>query len=651
MLLAATSVAGWSGSVSAQGQKIDLAAAFAARQQVLDASMSPDGKKIALVMPGKGRATGVVILDVAAGSMKPIFGVDGRTDQISGCSWVGAARIACSMWGVMQAEYGLQGYNGVVAMDDTGANQKILSRKQRLNERYADTRGGEIIDLLPDEDGSILMQRSYAPQMSTGTIIKVDQQGLGVDRVSTRDGSSKAVVPPQPTATDYITDGHGAVRIRSVEAFNEDGYSAGHVSYLYRDAGSNAWKPLSDYNYTSKTGFVPAAVDRNLNVAYGFETMGGYDALVSMKLDGTNARSVLLRRAGADVGDLIRFGRARRVVGATYSTDRSHAEYFDPAIKALQAKLEKALGGKQIEITDASADERKAIIWAGSDVDPGAFYYLDRDTSQMALITKVSPELEGMPLSPVRSIIYKAADGTSIPAYLTLPVGSSGKNLPAIVMPHGGPESRDYWGFDQLSQYFAARGFAVIQPQFRGSAGFGSAWFQQNGFRGWKTSIGDVNAAGHYLVTSGIADPAKLTIFGWSYGGYAALQSNVLEPRLFKAVVAVAPVTDFASLIASNRDSTNYLVEKARIGSGATAIEGSPAQNAGKIGAPVLMFHGTYDMNVPVAQSRLMDAKLKAAGGRSQLVIFDKLEHSLRDPAVLRQVMQQSADFLAAAGK
>lgn len=652
-LLAATmSVAVPSVGLAAQTQNTDLATAFSARPQVLDASMSPDGKKVALVMPGKGRATGVVILDVANGTLKPIYGVDGSGEQLSGCSWVGASRVACTLWGVMAADYGLQTYSGVLAMDDNGANQKLLSRRQRLHEMYMNTRGGEIIDLLPDEDGSVLMQRSYAPKMSTGTIVKVNQEGLGVDRVSTRDGSSKPVVQPQATAVDYITDGHGTVRIRAVQGFNESGYSTGVTSFLYRDSSSSAWKPLSDYSSLRRSGFVPAAVDREKNVAYGFETVGGYDALVSVKLDGSNAKSVLLRHAGVDVGGLIRLGRAQRVVGASYTTDRTHAEYFDPSIRSLKEKLERAIGGgKEVAIVDTSADERKAIVWAGSDVDPGSFYFLDRDTNQMGLITKVSPEVEGIGLSQVRSVSYKAKDGTVIPAYLTIPRGSSGKNLPAIVMPHGGPESRDYWGYDQLTQFFVARGFAVIQPQYRGSAGFGSAWYQQNGFRGWRTSIGDVNDAAHYLVSEGIADPSKLVIFGWSYGGYAALQANVLEPGLFKAVVAVAPVTDLPSLAGSARDQTNYLVQKQFLGTGPTAIEGSPAQNAAKIGAPVLMFHGTYDVNVPVAQSRLMDAKLHAVGARSRLVIFEKLEHSLRDPAALRQVMQESADFLAAAGK
>ena len=637
---------------SADAQVANLAAAFAARPQVIQASMSPDGKKVAMVMPGKGRATGVIVVDIATGDMKPIYGVSGLDDQIASCGWVGNTRLACTLWGVMKGATGPTSYSGVVAMDDNGSNPKFLSRRQQLGEEYNGTYGGNIIDLLPDEEGAVLMARSYVPQMQTGSILRVNQEGLGVDRVDTKTGSAKSVLPPTRDATEFITDGHGQVRIRGNYKTNEEGYALGRISYQYRPTGSSGWKPLSVLNYAQRKGFSPYDVDRRSDVVYGLEPVDGRNAMVSYKLDGTMARTVVFSHSVVDVDGPITIGRGSRVIGVSYTTERGHAEFFDPDMRALQEKLEKALGGtKEVGIVDTSADERKAIVYAGSDTDPGRFYVLDRDTNKLALLTETNPELAGVELAQIKSITYRAQDGTQIPAYLTLPPHSSGKNLPAIVLPHGGPESRDYWGYDVLSQYFVARGFAVIQPQFRGSAGFGSAWYQKNGFKGWRTSISDVNDAGHYLVSSGIADPSKLVIFGWSYGGYAALQANVLEPGLFKAAVAVAPVTDLGTLKGSARNSSEFYVEQDFIGGGNNMVEGSPARNADKFQAPVLMFQGTYDLNVPVAQSRLMDEKLRAAGKRSELVIFDKLEHSLRDPAAMETVLQRSADFLAKAGK
>jgi dipeptidyl aminopeptidase/acylaminoacyl peptidase len=221
-------------------------------------------------------------------------------------------------------------------------------------------------------------------------------------------------------------------------------------------------------------------------------------------------------------------------------------------------------------------------------------------------------------------------------------------------MPHGGPSSRDEWGFDWLAQFWASIGYAVLQPNFRGSSGYGDVWFQNNGFKSWRAAVSDIDDAGHWLVKQGIANPAKLAIFGWSYGGYAALQSAATEPGLFKAAIAVAPVTDLGRLKEESAGWSNYRINRDFIGSGPHIEEGSPARQAGKITAPVLMFHGTYDRNVNVAQSRLMDARLKSASKASTLVTFDKLDHYLDDSSARQSMLEQSATFLQqafAAGK
>jgi dipeptidyl aminopeptidase/acylaminoacyl peptidase len=264
----------------------------------------------------------------------------------------------------------------------------------------------------------------------------------------------------------------------------------------------------------------------------------------------------------------------------------------------------------------------------------------------MAIFQPVRPQLEGVKLAHVQPVTYPAGDGTAIPGYLTLPPGSTGKKLPAIVMPHGGPAARDEWGFDWLAQYFAARGYAVLQPNYRGSTGYGDEWFEDNGFRSWRIAIGDVTDAGRWLVKQGIADPARLAIVGWSYGGYAALQSAVVDPGLFKAVVAIAPVTDLPALQQQSRWFTSYRINRDYIGSGPQLIEGSPARNAARIKAPVLLVHGTDDINVDIAQSRLMDEKLSEAGVPHQLIVFDKRDHYIEDSAQRAQLLRASDAFL-----
>jgi len=234
-----------------------------------------------------------------------------------------------------------------------------------------------------------------------------------------------------------------------------------------------------------------------------------------------------------------------------------------------------------------------------------------------------------------------------IPGYLTLPPGKdSNKGLPAIVLPHAGPSARDYWGFDWLSQYFAYRGFAVLRPNFRGSAGYGDAWMIGNGFQSWRTAIGDVLDAGRWLVSQEIADPAKLAVVGWSYGGYAALQSAVVDPGLFKAVVAIAPVTDLPALKEEWRDWSNFRLVSQYIGDGADARAGSPANNADKIKVPVLLFHGGLDRNVAIRQSRLMAERLGKAGVKNELITWDDLDHQLEDSDARAQMLRKSDQFL-----
>jgi dipeptidyl aminopeptidase/acylaminoacyl peptidase len=262
----------------------------------------------------------------------------------------------------------------------------------------------------------------------------------------------------------------------------------------------------------------------------------------------------------------------------------------------------------------------------------------------------VRSALEGIKLAKVKPITYPAADGTAVPGYLTLPPGiDSPKGLPAIVLPHGGPSARDEWGFDWLAQYYASRGYAVLQPNFRGSAGYGDAWLKENGFKSWRTAIGDVLDAGHWLVAQGIADPAKLCVLGWSYGGYAALQSAVVEPGFFKAVVAIAPVTDLEELKEEWHHWSNFYLTRVEIGDGPHVREGSPARNADKIKVPVLMFQGTLDRNVSVKQSRLMDARLENTGVKHELVLFEGLDHYLEDSNARAEMLRKSNEFMQAA--
>ena len=333
---------------------------------------------------------------------------------------------------------------------------------------------------------------------------------------------------------------------------------------------------------------------------------------------------------------------------SSYSTDYNHVEFFDPAINSLSKALQKALPGKEVTLLEDSWDGKKILLFATADNDPGAYYLFDRDTRQLKMISAARPELAGLTLAETKPITYPATDGAKVPGFLTLPLGSNGKGLPLIVLPHGGPSSRDYWGFDWMTQFFVACGYAVLQPNYRGSSGFGSGWHGDNAYKGWRRAMTDINDAARWAASTGLANPKQMAIVGWSYGGYAALQANVVDPDLYAATVAIAPVTDLQQRKTEAEKYTNRLRVAAFVGSGPHIFEGSPARNAAAIKSPVMLFHGTMDLNVDVKQSRRMKDALDDAGKRVEYFEYDDLEHSLVDSTVRADLLTRIGNFLAA---
>ena len=649
VIFAAAFLSGSSPALAETTEAFDAAAAFGSRQNVSGLRLSPDGKSVAYVSPVKGQGSAVYALALAKGSRpKVALASDGSATRITDCNWVSNGRLVCVIYGIAR-EPTLLGFTRTVAIDTDGSNPKLLSTFRNAYSRGWYLGGGEVVDWLPDEDGAVLMSRVTLPDDHIDSHIGSDDEGLRVDWLDTRTLAARTIERPNRDAVEYITDGRGTVRIMVVRIMISGSRQfSGSVRYFYRRKSEKKWEPLGTYDYLTRSGFEPIAVDPDADLAYGLKKKDGRLALYTISLDGSLRETLAYSREDVDVDNVIRVGRRGRVVGASYATDRRSAFFLDPAMGKLTASLSSALPTHPpLRIVDSSVDESKLLIFSSSDNDPGVYYIFDRNNRQLDTFLVVREALEDTKLANVLPINYPAADGTAIPGYLTLPPGKeNAKGLPAIVMPHGGPAARDEWGFDWLAQFYAARGFAVLQPNFRGSAGYGDAWFEKNGFRSWPIAIGDVLDAGRWLVSQGTADPSKLAIVGWSYGGYAALQSAVVDSTVFKAVVAIAPVTDLTELKAEHQRRADWSITEDFIGSGPHVREGSPAQNATKIKVPVLLFHGTTDLNVAYAQSQLMDERLAAAGVKHELVTFEGLDHHLEDSGARIGLLRKSDEFL-----
>jgi dipeptidyl aminopeptidase/acylaminoacyl peptidase len=639
-------------AVSAQNGQT-LADKFGALETVRQISLSPDGAHVAFIAPRAGTGQTLFVADVVNGGLpKAVVNSSNENEELNWCAWATDVRLICQVRILVNDAGVLVGFSRMIALDSDGKNFAKLTVGTNSRSLGFIQDGGAVIDWdVAGKPGSVLMTRAYVPENETGTHIVNSDQGLGVELVDTGSLKRQQIERPKRTAVEYISDGHGLVRVMGLQDRDSDtGVVSPEIKYLYRRPDSRNWEPLSVLKILGGgqyDGFNPIAVDSTSNRVFGYDAENGYQGIYAIALDGSNTRTRLLGRSDVDIDQLERIGRDNRVVGASYATERRTVEFFDPELKALAAALTKALpGNPQITFVDASVGEAKLLLVASSDTNPGMLYLYSKATKRLEEVLPVRAALEGMAMGKMTPVSFPAADGTMIPGYLTLPPGSTGKGLPAIVMPHGGPGSRDEWGFDWLVQYYAARGFAVLQPNYRGSTGYGAAWYQKNGFQSWRVAIGDVNDAGRWLVSQGIAKPDQLGIVGWSYGGYAALQSSVLDPNLFKAIVAVAPVTDLERLRDEARPYTSFAMVDRFIGRGPHVREGSPAQNAAAIKAPVLMFHGSMDQNVGIGESRLMADKLRAAGKQVELVEFPGLNHSLVDRAARVRLLADSDAFL-----
>ena len=630
----------------------DLAAKFGARESFTGVALSPDGTRISYLTPMPRGGGALVVANVAGGPSKIILSNPDASFKINWCRWAKADRVVCRIVAESAQTGLLLGVSRTVSVDPEGGGKTIILGQIPNSRSLGFTQNsGAIIDWLPDDPDNILMQIALQPELSTGTRLAKTTEGLAVMKVNVRTGSQGVYQPGRNGTVFWGTDGRGAVRIRGdVRSNNNRGYLDTSMSLSYLPKNSSNWQPLGNTDLSSSAGIEVEGFDESGDGLMILKPKDGRQALYRISADSSNREELIYAHPEVDVQGVRRIGKYRRPVGAAYETEYGHIEFFDAVLRKRLASIGRALPGQPtVSILDESWDGQKQLFFAGSDIDPGRYYLYDTKTKELNELSSTRPNLDTMAMGSMTPISYPATDGTMIPAYLTLPPGrtmETARNLPAILMPHGGPQARDTWGFDWVSQYFAQLGYVVLQPNYRGSSGYGEKWYQQNGFKSWRTAIGDINDGARWLAAKKISAADRLAIVGWSYGGYAALQGAVLDPQLYRAVVAIAPVTDLDLLKQNSREFSNYLIVSKFVGEGAHIAEGSPAKNATAIRAPVMMFHGTKDLNVDLSQSRTMDNALKSAGKAPQLIVYDGLEHSLLDSATRTDMLLRAGAFL-----
>jgi dipeptidyl aminopeptidase/acylaminoacyl peptidase len=386
-----------------------------------------------------------------------------------------------------------------------------------------------------------------------------------------------------------------------------------------------------------------------------FTDPGRYGLYV-LSLDSGKIERPYLVNDRYDVEGSVQDPYTNHVVGATLQEEEPTVVWFDEELARHQQSVDAALGFPT-RITSWSSDRSRFIVLAEHAELPPAYYLFEPATSSLRMIASAYPEAHQAGVAPRLGILYPARDGVQIPAYLTM-ADDLQKPAPLIVVPHGGPEARDVGGFDWLAHFLASRGYVVLQPNYRGSDGYGAAW-RDAGRGGWGTGVmqQDITDGVAALVDAGIADRERVCIVGASYGGYAALAGATFTPELYRCAVAISPIADVNGFIDYQRDRSERgsatvtyweTVAGGDLGAAGDRLRAiSPARNVDNVQAPILLIHGRDDSVVPISQSRSMESALRGAGKSVELVELSGEDHWLSRADTRLETLEAVDAFLA----
>jgi len=346
---------------------------------------------------------------------------------------------------------------------------------------------------------------------------------------------------------------------------------------------------------------------------------------------------------------------SNELISTSYDDEKERIYFKDKDFEADYKLMQKRLPGKELGFGSSTKDERLWIISASSDMEPGETYLFDRNSKKLNLQYKVREKLPREALAPMKPVRYKSSDGLDIPAYLTLPTGAAGRNLPAIIVPHGGPWGRDSWGYNSLAQFFANRGYAVLQPNFRASTGYGKKFLDAGNLQWGDKMQDDITWGVKYLIAEHIADPKHIGILGGSYGGYATLAGVAFTPDVYAAAVSIVGPSNLITLLDSIPpywEPVRKLFYK-RMGDPNTPegkaqlIRQSPLNSANKIKTPLLVVQGANDPRVNTRESDQIVVALRDRGFPVEYLVAPDEGHGFARPVNNMAMFATSEKFLS----
>ena len=460
-----------------------------------------------------------------------------------------------------------------------------------------------------------------------------------VQRIDLASGEIEEVEPSRRGVWSWFADGNGVVRV-GVD------YGERRTRIYYRPtAGAELRRIETRRNLADGSVIDTVRFISNTDRGFIITNAGtGRFALYEYDFATDTPGAAIFAHDEVDIDSAV-FGADGSVEGVIYEDDRPRVRWLDPDLTALQQRIDAALPGKTNTILNRSRDGNRVLIFSSAADDPGTYYVFDQGERRLEIFASPYDGLDGQAFAPVRAVRYRSRDGLTINAYLTLPRGRPERGLPLIVMPHGGPFARTSWQFDPEVQFLASRGYAVLQPNFRGSTGYGREFVERGYGQFGSGMIDDIDDGVDWLIGQGIADPARICAMGASYGGYAALWAATRSPQRYRCAISWAGPSDLKTML--RYDLRSYLPQRYERerrrqlqGEERTDLDAvSPLRQAQHLTVPVLIAHGEQDIRVPVNQSRDLVRALTRRRANVESAFYPRSGHSFATP-------EDSADFL-----
>ncbi len=609
------------------------ASVFFRSPQMLGAMLSPDGVRLALrTVAPHGRAV-LTVLELATMTPTVAYSSDGA--DVGHVVWVNNIRLAFTLADLEVPDGQQDSAPGLFAVNSDGSDFRQLVERQGAFARNASTSRNL-------EPWNTFLQASTYGKTGDDVFAARPESFAGKDvgyvkliRLNTKKGRADEVEAPQHSINWWL-DPNGELRVAMTRK-DEKG------ALRWKDPATGVWKVLDEFNvYTGDTMHIRhISSDGKLYVA----ARRGGDKEALWLLDpntGSWSAQPLLQSDQFDINPWV-IATQDKVLGLRYRTDREQVQWMEPELQMLQRQIDKVLPRTVNRLSFPwQGNAPWVLIEASSDVQPWMSFLFNRETKQFTRLGGMRPDIDSKKMAGKELVRVAARDGRIVPAWLTVPQGADRKNLPMVVLIHGGPFGPgSHWQWDAEVQFLAARGYAVLQPEFRGTQGFGDSHYRA-GWKQWGRAMQtDVADATRWIIAQGIADPKRIAIAGASYGGYATLMGLVRDADLFRCGVAWAGVTDLDMLYSVSWDDISDDYKKQgmpkllgdRTLDAADLKENSPLTHAHKIHQPLMLAYGDKDKRVPLVHGEKFRRAVQAVNSQVEWVLYADEGHGWRLPA------------------